>query len=205
MAVPGSFVEALFPIDISWGSVGGSGFRTTVIASGGGQEQRNIDWSQARGQWDVSHGARNDELMAQLIEWFNAMRGRAIGFRFKDWTDYQAVDELFGVGDANEKTFTLRKTYTVLGESYERDIEKPSLEGGISITLNGAPQTETTHYAIDRTTGIVVFVTPPPSLQEVRWTGEFDVPVRFDTDLMQVSQDWEDINSWSVKVVEIRP
>jgi uncharacterized protein (TIGR02217 family) len=204
MAVPGSFVEARLPVDISWGAIGGPRWRTTIIQSGGGWEQRNIDWEDAKYVFDVSWGVRNDEQMQLLIDFFNGCRGRAIGFRFKDWTDFEADDELFGIGDASEDTFTLRKTYTLLGESWERDIKKPSLEGEISITLNGAPQTETTHYALDRTTGIVVFVTPPPATQEVRWTGEFDIPMRFEDDHMQISQDWEDVNAWSCKVEEVK-
>jgi len=199
------FVERRFPDDISWGATGGSGFRTTVIESGGGHEQRNVDWSQSRGQWDVTHGARSEAMMDRLIEWFNAMRGRAIGFRFRDWTDFEAETELFGTGDGVEDTFTLRKTYQVGDESYEREITKPVDNGPIIVTLAGAPQEEGVDYALDRTTGIVVMTAPPAMGQELRWSGAFDVPVRFDSDLMQISQDFEDVSSWSVKVVEIRP
>jgi len=208
MAVPGSFVEARLPVEISWGAVGGAGWRTTIIESGGGWEQRNIDWADARYQWDIAYGVWNDEQMAKLRDFYNAVRGRATGFRFMDWTDYKAEDELFGIGDAAEDEFMLRKTYTLLGESWERDIQKPSLEGEITVTVNGVLQVEGAggDYALDRNTGIVVFDSGsiPASSHEIRWTGEFDVPVRFESDLMQVSQDFHDVNSWSLKVMEIK-
>lgn len=52
------------------------------------------------------------------------MRGRLNTFMQKDWTDYQAEDELFGVGDSAEDTFQLRKVSTKDGLTYERVITK---------------------------------------------------------------------------------
>jgi uncharacterized protein (TIGR02217 family) len=199
------FEEIRFPVDISWGAVGGPQFRTTVTESAGGQEKRNVEWAQDRGKWQVQHGVKNQEQMDKLIEFFRAMRGRATGFRYKDWTDYQLEAEQFGIGDGATTDFQLTKTYTVGSSSYVRNIKKPVQ--GIQIFLDSVLQVLTTDYTIDLTTGIVSIVVAPlgggtPAL--LTSTGEFDVPVRFDADDMNIVEQFEDILSWQLRVVEIR-
>ena len=200
-----AFVEDRFPDDISWGATGGSEFRTTIIESGGGYEQRNIDWSLRRGKWNVAHGAKTRAQMERLITWFNAMRGRAHGFRFRDGTDYQAENEWFGEGDGAETQFRLVKTYAVSAVSYVHTISKP-VPGTVHVFIDGVEQDEGTDYTLDYATGWVTFVAPPSGVgpEVLTWTGEFDVPVRFDQDEMNVTEDWEDLQSWEVTVVEIR-
>jgi uncharacterized protein (TIGR02217 family) len=199
-----AFVEERFPDDISWGSIGGPRFRTTIIESGGGHEQRNIDWSQARGKWSVVHGAKTREQMDNLIAWFYAMHGRAHGFRFKDHTDFTAENEWFGDGDGAEDEFQLVKTYDIIGQAYVRTIAKPVV-GTVHVFLDGVEQVEVTDWSLDYTTGLVTMVVPPLATPEVlTWTGDFDVPVRFDSDEMAVSDDFQDIETWGLTVLEIR-
>jgi uncharacterized protein (TIGR02217 family) len=46
------------------------------------------DWSLARGEWDVAYGLKTSQEFDIVRQFFHARRGRAIGFRFKDWADY---------------------------------------------------------------------------------------------------------------------
>jgi len=200
-----AFVEARFPDDISWGSVGGSQFRTTIVESAGGYEQRNIDWEGRRGKWNVAHGAKTAVQMDRLIEWFHAMRGRAHGFRFRDHRDYTAESEWIGDGDGVETDFQLIKTYTIETESYVHTISKP-VDGTIKIYLDGVEQDEGVDWTLDYTTGLVTMAVAPllAGPEVLTWAGEYDVPVRFDSDEMNVSDDFEDVASWDLSVVEIR-
>jgi uncharacterized protein (TIGR02217 family) len=204
-----AFVEERFPVDISWGSVGGPGFRTTIIESAGGFEQRNIDWEQSRGTWNVTHGAKRAVQMERLRDWFYAMHGRAHGFRFKDWTDFSVEEEWFGDGDDTTVDFQLVKTYDIIGQAYVRQIKKP-VQGTIHVFLDGVEKDEgpgAGEWELDYTTGIVTMGTAPldvPPVEVLTWTGQFDVPVRFDEDEMKVSMDFEDVESWSLRVKEIR-
>jgi uncharacterized protein (TIGR02217 family) len=74
-------------------------FATTVVATGAGHERRNVNWSEARGRWDVASGLKKQAQIDQLIAFFPARRGKAHGFRFKDWTDHKATGQLLGTGD----------------------------------------------------------------------------------------------------------
>jgi uncharacterized protein (TIGR02217 family) len=200
-----TFEEVRFPIDISHGAQGGPRWATTVSQSGGGQEQRNINWADARHQWSVEHGVKTAEQMDRLVAFFNAMRGRATGFRFQDPVDHQAISrERFGTGDGADTTFQLTKTYTAGARTWVRNITKPSPDlGALSIFVAGVLQ-PTSAYTIDTTTGIVTFSAPPAGAAALEWTGYFDTPVRFDSDEMQITDRFDDVKDWTLNVVEVR-
>jgi uncharacterized protein (TIGR02217 family) len=99
-----SFHEVRFPENIAYGATGGPEFATTV-ATGSGHERRNINWSEARGRWDVASGLKKQALIDELVAFFRARRGEAYDFRFKDWTDYKAAGQLLGTGDDAQTQF----------------------------------------------------------------------------------------------------
>lgn len=111
-------------------------YSTTVVTTVSGHERRNANWAAARGKWNVAHGLKKREQVAALIAFFRARRGRAYGFRFKDWTDYQALAQLIGQGDGATKTFQLAKAYASGAEVETRIIAKP-VSGTVKITLDG--------------------------------------------------------------------
>jgi uncharacterized protein (TIGR02217 family) len=70
-----------------------------------------FNWSEARGRWDVASGLKKQAQIGELIAFFRARRGKAHGFRFKDWTDYKATGRLLGTGDDAQTEFQLVKHY----------------------------------------------------------------------------------------------
>jgi uncharacterized protein (TIGR02217 family) len=50
-------------------------------------------------RWDVASGLKKQAQIDELIAFIRARRGKAYGFRFKDWTDYKATGQLLGIGD----------------------------------------------------------------------------------------------------------
>jgi hypothetical protein len=105
------FHEVRFPDNIAYGATGGPEFATTVVATGAGHEKRNVNWAEARGRWDVASGLKKQAQIDELIAFFRARRGKAYGFRFKDWTDYKASGQLLGIGDDAQTQFQLVKHY----------------------------------------------------------------------------------------------
>lgn len=207
------FEEVRFPVDISWGSVGGPMWSTTVNAATSGFEQRNINWADVRHAWDIRYGIHNREQMLRVLEFFNAVRGRATGFRFFPPLDFRADDEPFGTQappDGLLTDFQLERTYNLGTRTYVRSIAKPANDspmgqGPVRIFLNGAPQALGVDYTLDVTTGIVSFTVPPIVNDVLTWTGPFDVPVRFDVDMLNVLENLEDIfDAPEIRVVEVR-
>jgi uncharacterized protein (TIGR02217 family) len=199
-----TFEEIRFPVDISHGAQGGPRWATTISQAAGGSEQRNINWADARHGWQIEHGVKTAEQMDRLRAFFNAMRGRATGFRFQDPVDNRVDRERFGTGDGVDTTFQLTRTYAAGGRTWVRNITKPATDlGTFQIYVAGVLQPASA-YTVDTTTGIVTFTVAPANLAALEWSGVFDTPVRFDADEMDVTDDLEDVKSWSLSVIETR-
>ena len=198
----GGFHDVRFPDAIARGATGGPGFDTTVIATVSGIERRNVNWSAARGRWDVGSGVRSREDLEALIAFFRARQGRAHGFRFRDWSDYRAVASPLGVGDGATRGFQLVKWYVSGPTEVARVLTRP-VAGQVTVYRDGAPVAA--GVTVDTATGVVTFATAPAAGVAVAADVDFDVPVRFDTDHMALSLDTCRTGSWQqVPLVEIR-
>lgn len=202
------FIETpRFPDNISYGSSGGPGFKTYIFEGHTGIEQRSINWSRARGRWDVSYGVRDKSDMDIVRAFFYEMRGRATGFRFKDWSDYALDYENIGTGNGVQNTFTVTKSY---GETnaYVRRIFK-LVSGTVVVKVNDVTVplgTGNSQVNLNFNTGSMVFGSSvvPADTHAITVTGEFDVPVRFDTDVMAAAHDGFLTESWgSIPLVEL--
>lgn len=198
-----------FDTGISYGSAGGAGFSTTVFEGHGGVEQRGISWATCRGKWNVAQGIRDVSQMKIIRAFFMAVKGKAIGFRYKDWGDFQmTVDPATPIADGANRIFNMQCTYTAGALTYVRRIFKP-VSGTIAVFDNGVLRTEgvgTGQYAIDYTQGIITFGTAivPVAGHVITVTGEFDLPVRFDTDNLNVAEDSFSTETWSsIPLIEL--
>jgi uncharacterized protein (TIGR02217 family) len=176
------FSDQRFPIDISFAARGGPQYLTDISTTAGGVEYRNSKWFSARNRYNIAHGLTNLEQILALQNFFRVHKGRAIGFRYKDWSDFQAFSEQIAIADGKKKDFQLTKRYQV-GELIEvRQIQKP-VAGSVNVYVDG----ELMDVDVDYSNGIVSFENPPLSGKEIIADFEFDVPVRFDSDLLSLS------------------
>lgn len=191
-----SFVEAQFPTDISYGATGGPMFLTDVVTTVSGHEQRNSKWSQARARYNVASGVKTEAQWQALIAFFRARRGKAVGFRFKDWSDYQAINQpLQSLGD---DAYQMVKRYVSGAVVSERVITKP-VAGTVKLYRNSLLQAS--GWSVDTATGIIT--TALTGTLTVDY--EFDVPVRFDTDEQALSMDSFNAGSWNnIPLIEVR-
>jgi uncharacterized protein (TIGR02217 family) len=197
-----AFIETRFPTDIAYGSVGGPQYSTDIVITQSGYEQRNANWAQARAQYNVAHGVKTQAQLDCLIAFFRARKGRADGFRFKDWTDYQVTGQTIATGDGTTTVFQLIKTYTDGGIMQTRTIVKP-VAGTVNVYLNGVLQTG--GYTLDTTTGLMTFTAAPALGVVISADFQFDVPARFDTDRLAATIDSYGSRSWhDIPIVEIR-
>ena len=197
-----SFSDIRFPESIAYGSNGGPAFSTDIVTTESGHERRNSNWSVARARYNVAHGVKTKAQMDELIAFFRARKGRAYGFRFKDWSDYRGTSEQLGIGDGNTTSFQLVKHYVSGGDTHIRRITRPSSDNFI-LYINSIEQSS--GYSIDTSTGVITFDSSPTIADIITADFEFDVPVRFDTDSMESSLDAHGIHSWAnISLIEIR-
>lgn len=197
-----AFHEVQFPPDIAYGSSGGPVYSTDVVMTAGGYEQRNSNWQAARARYNVAHGVKTQAQLDELIAFFRARKGRAYGFRFKDWSDYEAAAQSLGTGNGVISQFQLIKHYVSGGVSETRLITKP-VAGSVVIFVNGAAQAS--GWSVNSATGLVTFSSPPANGAVIRADFAFDVPVRFDTDQLSARIDDYGVHSWGdIPLVEVR-
>ena len=206
-----AFHEVRFPDDISRGARGGPERRTQIVELASGDEERNAIWANSRRRYDVAYGIRRADDLAAVVAFFEARNGRLHGFRFKDWADYKscrpsqapsATDQPIGTGDGATTAFQLVKRYASGAQAWTRTITKPVADS-VRIALNGEAQVS--GWSVDGSTGLITFASPPPAGITITAGFAFDVPVRFDTDTLNVTLDLERLGSiTSIPLVEIR-
>ena len=187
-----AFHEERCPADLSFGAVGGPERRTEIVTLANGFEERNTAWAHSRRRYDVGLGLRSMADVELLIAFFEARRGRLHGFRWKDWADYSSApgggapdfgSQQIGIGDGTGRSFRLCKTYGLGESAYVRPIAKP-VAGSVRIGVDG---TEIENFVVDHTTGDVALEVAPAAGAVITAGFLFDVPVRFDTDRIDVS------------------
>ncbi|SNX75109.1 uncharacterized protein (TIGR02217 family) [Cereibacter ovatus] len=206
-----AFHEVRFPDNISRGARGGPERRTQIVELASGAEERNASWANSRRRYDVAYGIRRADDLAAVVAFFEARNGRLHGFRFKDWADFKSClpsqtpgpgDQPIGTGNGAATLFQLTKRYTSGAQSWTRAITKP-VAGTVTIALNGTPQAS--GWSVSTTSGLITFTTAPAAGVAITAGFEFDVPVRFDTDALDVTLDLERLGSiTSIPLVEIR-
>lgn len=110
--------DALFPPDYSYNAIATTRFKTDIVISQSGREQRNITWQDNLMEFDVSHTLKTEEQKEVLLAFFNQMRGAAISFKFKNWSDY-TVKRTQGI--VNEDGFFLGTPTAHLYKKYQVD------------------------------------------------------------------------------------
>lgn len=192
-----SFHEVRFPTKISLRSTGGPERRTEIVTLGSGHEERNARWAHSRRRYDAGYGITGLNELHEVLAFFEERRGQLYGFRWKDHADYKscppenttsATDQAIGEGDGATAVFQLRKTYGSSFAPYTRPIIKP-VSGTVKVAVAGVAKTEGTHFTCDHATGLVTFLSGNIPADEAAVTAgfEFDVPVRFDTDHLDIN------------------
>ena len=211
--MPVDFHEARFPVDVALGARGGPVRRTDVVTLGSGREHRNARWAGSRRRYEAGLGIRTPEALADVIAFFEERRGRLYGFRFHDRSDDRscalggdpaATDQPLGAGDWATRSFPLAKRYGADFAPYDRAIAKP-VAGSVRVAVAGV-ELPPTAFACDPTAGLVTLAAAPGSGAAVTAGFLFDVPVRFDTDALDIDlAAFEAGEVPSVPLIEIVP
>lgn len=180
------FLDERLPEHIEAGADVGPRFLTTVTLASGGAESRNVEWSQEKLEANISYGMMSDDnpddredSYRAILTFFRKCLGRAVPFRFRDPSDWEATKEPIYPVSADGLTWQLAKTYSA---DYRRKITRPDPDTVKLYAPGGAEITTGWRFDV---LGMIVFDDPPNN--GVVASFEFDVPMRFDNDRMSVS------------------
>lgn len=212
-----NFHDVRFPLPVSFGATGGPERMTEIVTLGSGREERNQRWAMSRRRYDAGTGLRNRHDLQTVVAFFEERRGRLHGFRFRDPLDHSSArankpvaadDQLLGAGDGSTRSFPLIKRYGDEFLPYDRPIVLPVVDSAKNIqplvAVAGVPRVFGSDYLVED--GRIVFFDPPEVGESVTAGFEFDVPVRFDTDTLEINLSRFDAGLIpSVPLVEIFP
>ncbi len=205
-----AFHDVRFPLELGYGGAGGPRFSTQVVVTGSGHEQRNSQWSDALLHYDAGVGVRSEADLSTLIAFFRARRGQAHAFRFSDPLDrtsappgatVAATDQVLGTGDGLATRFALVKRYGDDDDPQLRRITRP-VPITVRVAVGGVVMASGWTLG---TGGQIDFAVAPAAGAVVTAGFEFDVPVRFGEDRIDVSlAGWRAGELPSVPLVEVR-
>lgn len=192
-----AFHEQRFPLRLSLTSSGGPGRQTDIVSLSNGREARNRRWRFSRRRYDVGSALRSVADLYAVLEFFEARGGQLHGFRFRDPVDFSsarpgeavtALDQFLGMGDGETAAFPLVKAYGDGAAVERRPVLKP-VAGSLRIAVDGVERED--GFVLDAATGIMTFAAGhvPDDGAEIRAGFEYDVPVRFDTDRIEIDLD----------------
>lgn len=188
-----AFIDAILDEAVAYGFEGGPEYSTDEVILDNGIRHANSAWAYPRHRYNAQYDNMEDEDRARVIEIFHAVRGKRHSFKFKDWNDYQAVNESLNVpasfvGTSNP--VQLYKTYT-FGPAYAI---RPIQALASAVIFLGATAVA---GLVDTETGMFTPSTPWVA-GSYTWSGEFYVWVHFTNDYNSFT-----INSWRASTADI--
>ena len=195
-----AFHAIRFPLDIALASRGGPERATDVVILASGREERNSRWAQSRRKYNAGYGVKSRADMAAVLAFFEERRGRVHSFLWRDGLDHAATDEAIGTGDGETVSFQLTKRYGASFDPYLRPITKP-VSDTVVVKVDGV----VVDHETDPLTGIVTLDAAPAEGAMVTASFEFDVPVRFDVDRLDIElSSFDAAEAPSIPLIEVR-
>ena len=207
-----AFHQIRFPLDIALNARGGPERLTDIATLSSGHEERNQRWAHARRRYNAGYGIKSREDILAVVGFFEERRGRFHSFLWRDGLDFSsnggtgtptALDQQIGIGDGETTAFQLVKRYGAAFDPYDRMISKPEA-ASVLVAVNGGTLGGG-GFTVSDLTGIVTLAEAPAAGAVVTAGFSFDVPVRFDTDRLEVDLNGFDAAEIStIPLVEVR-
>lgn len=194
-------------------------YDVTVVRRGRSREVRNLNAEYPRIRINVTIPRDRIADIPYVRRFWRVCKGRATSFLVRDPTDYLSTDQGYRADDEDPQvspidqpliehedspgTYSLVKQY-VIGEGTDavaehRYITRP-VEGTIVVANTAGEEQPSTAWQIDYTTGVLIpnetFVGTPGW-----WGGEFNVRMRFDSELPRRVEDFR-IDEASFSLIE---
>lgn len=205
-----AFDDVDFPLAIGRAAEVSTRFSTAVVTTASGHEQRNADWASARLRFEAGPGIRSEADLQTLVAFFRARRGAAKAFRFRDPLDHSSnamsgvptpLDVHIGTGDGTTTRFDLVKRYGLGADAEERRITHP-VAASLRLGVDGSEQMF--GWTVEPG-GVLRFSTAPDVGAEITAGFLFDVPVRFESDRLDIAgHSFAAGEAPSVPLIEVR-
>jgi len=147
---------------ISRGATAGTVKLSRFLPMPSGSEQRVKLWSLSPKRWEIEFEAKTPTEGAALLAFWEARDGPVRAFRYYDWSEHTATNEL--LAPSGGPTVQLRRNYSNGGQTRTRNVYAP-ISATVTLRRNGA---NLVGISVDYATGIV---TLPSVLSKTPFTG----------------------------------
>lgn len=156
--------------------------RTLISPTDTGLEYRTSPDTFRPRAWQISWGQDPDDV--DEVETLYEVNGREHSFLFfaPRLRDHVATNQFIGTGDGTTAAFQLRIIRTTGVRSATKNTLHPK-SGTLVVRVAGVTKTETTHYTVNYSTGIVTFTAGniPAAAADVRADFHYYTAVRFES------------------------
>lgn len=193
-----AFIDARINSDYLYGFTGGPQWNTLKVGMASGYTRKNKDWALPLGKWTTNYALLTPEKQEALLAAFWVCGGGFADFRFKDYNDFRAINQIIGVGDGTSDPIQLVRSYQFGSVYFTRPITLP---------LNAVIQDSddvVIAATVNPTTGIATPTSPWPMGKVLRWNGEFDVKAAFEEDYNPFTAQASNVRECPVRIVEVR-
>jgi len=206
-----AFHAVRFPLDVALGARGGPERATDIVTLASGREERNSRWAHARRRYNAGYGVKSRADLLAVLAFFEERRGRFHAFLWRDGLDFSsngtamptALDQVIGTGDGIAVSFPLVKRYGAAFDPYLRPITRP-VAGSVTVAVAGT-SLAAAGFSVDGATGVVTLEVAPAAGAAVTAGFLFDVPVRFDTDRLDIElTSFDAAEAPNIPLIEVR-
>lgn len=197
-----------FPPRLSFGVECDPEWETVVTATISGWESRNLNWTNARHNYDASLAIRTLTDHQEVRTHFHKARGKTHSWPLTDPSDHVVAmgEGVVVQNDDSDMSLQLTKRYGSGEFAYDRKITRPH---SVLVYVSGVLQDAGSDYLLDEQTGALIVFDTEASADSVTWTGEFYVPCRYDTTklpvrIMNKSGNEFLVSSDSIPILEVR-
>ena len=193
-----AFIDARINSDYTYGFTGGPQWNTLKVDMANGHVRKNKDWALPLGKWSTNYALLSPQTQEALLAAFWVCGGGFSDFRFKDYNDFRAIDQVFGVGDGTSTPIQLVRNYQFGSVVFTR---------AISLPLNAIIKDQDNNVlaaTVNPTTGMATPSSPWPNGKVLRWNGEFDVKASFEEDYNPFTAQASNVRECPVRIIEVR-
>ena len=200
--------DVRFPFNLSLGAKASLKRQTEIVALKSGREERNSPWAHGRRMWDLGPAIQTRADALELISFFEARSGPLYSFRFRDPLDHSShptggepsdQDQVLGYGDGQRRQFAMTKRYGDGALVYARPITQ-LIESSLKVSVNDTSVSFTLLPG-----GVIELASAPAPGAAIRAGFEFDVPVRFESDQLDLLMDHPgQIQAGQIRLIEVR-
>ena len=192
------FHEVRFPLDIALGARGGPERRTEIVTLASGREDRNSRWAHSRRRYDAGFGIRTLDALRSRHRLLRGAARPALRLPLARPARLEALrarrrrprrpTSRIGTGDGVDAAFQLCKPYGGGMRPIAAPIAKPGA-GSVRVAVDGVGRRSRRAFRLRSATGHRHLRCRPCCRRPgavVTAGFLFDVPVRFDTDALEV-------------------